>query len=160
MLNYTIMFLVIALLAGILGFWAIAGTAAFVAKILFVVFLDLSRFVDHRKTQPFVISTKPGAIVETIVRRAIAVQGKITPVAGLLNIVGPLKIECGRHLGQAERGKRNKQFDLTAHALIMNFDWCFPMIFSRHVSFHRRRFGFHGSSVRHEVVTQPTRLGT
>ncbi len=39
MLNYALLFLVIALIAGVLGFWAVAGTAAFVAKILFVVFL-------------------------------------------------------------------------------------------------------------------------
>jgi uncharacterized membrane protein YtjA (UPF0391 family) len=41
MLGYAITFLVVALIAGILGFWAIAGTAAVIAKILFVLFLVL-----------------------------------------------------------------------------------------------------------------------
>lgn len=41
MLNYAIIFLVIALLAGVLGFGVIAGTAATIAKVLFVVFLIL-----------------------------------------------------------------------------------------------------------------------
>ncbi len=41
MLTWTIMFLVIAIVAAILGFWAIAGASAFIAKILFVVFLVL-----------------------------------------------------------------------------------------------------------------------
>lgn len=39
MLHYSLIFLVIAILAGVLGFWAVAGTAAFIAKILFFVFL-------------------------------------------------------------------------------------------------------------------------
>jgi uncharacterized membrane protein YtjA (UPF0391 family) len=41
MLSYAVIFLVIALLAGVLGFGVIAGTAATIAKILFVVFLVL-----------------------------------------------------------------------------------------------------------------------
>lgn len=41
MLSYSLLFLVIALLAGALGFGVIAGTAALIAKILFVVFLVL-----------------------------------------------------------------------------------------------------------------------
>lgn len=41
MLHYAITFLVIALIAGVLGFWAIAGTAAWIAKMLFFVFLLL-----------------------------------------------------------------------------------------------------------------------
>ncbi len=41
MLNYAITFLVIAIIAGILGFGVIAGTAAMIAKVLFVVFLIL-----------------------------------------------------------------------------------------------------------------------
>jgi uncharacterized membrane protein YtjA (UPF0391 family) len=41
MLNYAIIFLIIALLAGVLGFGVIAGTAASIAKILFIVFLVL-----------------------------------------------------------------------------------------------------------------------
>lgn len=41
MLNYAITFLIIAVIAGILGFGVIAGTAAMVAKALFVIFLVL-----------------------------------------------------------------------------------------------------------------------
>ena len=39
MLNYAITFLIIALVAGLLGFFAIAGLAATIAKVLFFVFL-------------------------------------------------------------------------------------------------------------------------
>jgi uncharacterized membrane protein YtjA (UPF0391 family) len=41
MLYYAFLFLVVALISGILGFGVIAGTAASIAKILFVVFLVL-----------------------------------------------------------------------------------------------------------------------
>ena len=41
MLGYAITFLLIALVAGILGFGVIAGTTATIAKILFVIFLVL-----------------------------------------------------------------------------------------------------------------------
>jgi uncharacterized membrane protein YtjA (UPF0391 family) len=41
MLNYAVIFLLVALLAGVLGFGVIAGTAATIAKILFVLFLIL-----------------------------------------------------------------------------------------------------------------------
>ena len=41
MLSWTFMFLLVALLAGILGFGVIAGTAAEIAKICFVIFLVL-----------------------------------------------------------------------------------------------------------------------
>jgi uncharacterized membrane protein YtjA (UPF0391 family) len=41
MLWYAVIFLLVALLAGVLGFGVIAGTAATIAKILFVVFLVL-----------------------------------------------------------------------------------------------------------------------
>jgi uncharacterized membrane protein YtjA (UPF0391 family) len=44
MLNYALIFLIIAILAGVLGFGVIAGTAAMVAKICFVVFLVLFLF--------------------------------------------------------------------------------------------------------------------
>jgi uncharacterized membrane protein YtjA (UPF0391 family) len=49
MLGWTLMFLVIALVAGVLGFGAVAGAAAGIAKILFVVFivLFLASFVSH-----------------------------------------------------------------------------------------------------------------
>jgi uncharacterized membrane protein YtjA (UPF0391 family) len=41
MLNYAVTFLIIALIAGILGFGVIAGTAASIAKVLFIIFLVL-----------------------------------------------------------------------------------------------------------------------
>jgi len=41
MLRYTLLFLVIALVAGVLGFTTAAGTAIFAARILFGVFLVL-----------------------------------------------------------------------------------------------------------------------
>jgi uncharacterized membrane protein YtjA (UPF0391 family) len=41
MLSWALTFLVIALIAGVLGFGVIAGTAAEIAKILFVLFLVL-----------------------------------------------------------------------------------------------------------------------
>ncbi len=44
MLNYAIIFLIIAILAGVLGFGVVAGTAALIAKICFVVFLVLFLF--------------------------------------------------------------------------------------------------------------------
>ena len=41
MLRYALIFLIIALLAGILGFGVIAGTAALFARVLFLIFLVL-----------------------------------------------------------------------------------------------------------------------
>jgi len=41
MLHYALLFLVVALIAGVLGFGFVAGTAAYIAKVLFVVFLVL-----------------------------------------------------------------------------------------------------------------------
>lgn len=41
MLGYSITFLVIAIIAAVLGFGVIAGTAATIAKVLFFVFLVL-----------------------------------------------------------------------------------------------------------------------
>ncbi|HLP07535.1 MAG TPA: DUF1328 family protein [Opitutaceae bacterium] len=41
MLGYTIFFLILALIAGALGFGVVAGTAALIAKICFVLFLVL-----------------------------------------------------------------------------------------------------------------------
>jgi uncharacterized membrane protein YtjA (UPF0391 family) len=41
MLGWALTFLIIALIAGVLGFGVVAGTAATIAKILFVVFLVL-----------------------------------------------------------------------------------------------------------------------
>jgi uncharacterized membrane protein YtjA (UPF0391 family) len=41
MLSWAITFLIVALVAGLLGFFALAGLASSIAKILFVVFLIL-----------------------------------------------------------------------------------------------------------------------
>jgi uncharacterized membrane protein YtjA (UPF0391 family) len=41
MLNYALSFLLIGIVAGILGFGVVAGTAAYIAKVLFVIFLVL-----------------------------------------------------------------------------------------------------------------------
>jgi uncharacterized membrane protein YtjA (UPF0391 family) len=41
MLYYSVIFLIVALLAGVLGFGVIAGTAALIAKVLFIIFLVL-----------------------------------------------------------------------------------------------------------------------
>jgi len=41
MLNNAVLFLVIALIAGLLGFFAIAGVAAMIAKVCFMIFLVL-----------------------------------------------------------------------------------------------------------------------
>ncbi len=52
MLSYTIMFLLIPLVAGALGFGVIAGTAATIAKVCFIVFLLLfiATLLRGRKT--------------------------------------------------------------------------------------------------------------
>lgn len=39
MLSWSIIFLIVALIAGVLGFGVVSGTAAWIAKVLFVVFL-------------------------------------------------------------------------------------------------------------------------
>ncbi len=41
MLSYALTFLIIALIAGVLGFGVIAGTAAMIARVLFLIFLVL-----------------------------------------------------------------------------------------------------------------------
>lgn len=41
MLYYTIVFLIVAIIAGSLGFGVISGTAATIAKVLFIIFLVL-----------------------------------------------------------------------------------------------------------------------
>ncbi len=41
MLSWALSFLIIALIAGALGFFTIAGTAAMIAKVLFIIFLVL-----------------------------------------------------------------------------------------------------------------------
>jgi uncharacterized membrane protein YtjA (UPF0391 family) len=54
MLNYAILFLLIAIIAGILGFGVIAGTAALFARVLFLIFLVLfvCSLLRGRKTNP------------------------------------------------------------------------------------------------------------
>ncbi len=44
MLGYAVTFLLIAIIAGVLGFGVIAGTAATIAKVCFVLFLVLFIF--------------------------------------------------------------------------------------------------------------------
>jgi uncharacterized membrane protein YtjA (UPF0391 family) len=39
MLRWALIFLVVALVAGLLGFWALEGLAMWIAKVLFIVFL-------------------------------------------------------------------------------------------------------------------------
>jgi uncharacterized membrane protein YtjA (UPF0391 family) len=41
MLNWAITFLVVALIAGILGFTSVAGTSIYFAKVIFVIFIAL-----------------------------------------------------------------------------------------------------------------------
>ena len=41
MLHWALVFLVIALVAGALGFWGLEGTAMYIAEVLFVLFLVL-----------------------------------------------------------------------------------------------------------------------
>ena len=54
MINWAITFLIIALIAAVLGFGGIAGTAVGIAQILFFVFLILCviAFVMGRRTPP------------------------------------------------------------------------------------------------------------
>jgi uncharacterized membrane protein YtjA (UPF0391 family) len=54
MLNLAITFLVIALIAAVLGFGVLAGTAMEIAKILFLVFIVLFiiSFIAGRRTPP------------------------------------------------------------------------------------------------------------
>jgi uncharacterized membrane protein YtjA (UPF0391 family) len=41
MLSWALMFLIVALVAGVLGFGVVAGTAAWIAQVCFVLFLVL-----------------------------------------------------------------------------------------------------------------------
>jgi len=52
MLNYAIVFLLIALVAGILGFGVIAGAAATIARVLFIIFLVLFIASLFRRRSP------------------------------------------------------------------------------------------------------------
>jgi uncharacterized membrane protein YtjA (UPF0391 family) len=53
MLHYTVVFLIVALIAAVLGFGVVAGTAALIAKFCFVLFLVLFvvSLLTGRKTQ-------------------------------------------------------------------------------------------------------------
>jgi len=53
MLYWAVVFFVVAIVAGVLGFWGIAAGASWIAQILFVIFLALFLFsllreVSHR----------------------------------------------------------------------------------------------------------------
>lgn len=52
MLGLVLTFLIIAIIAGILGFGVIAGAAAWIAKVLFIVFLIafVISLIFHRRT--------------------------------------------------------------------------------------------------------------
>lgn len=54
MLSWALMFLVVAIIAGVLGFGVVAGTAAWIAKVLFLIFLIAFVFtlVTGRRTPP------------------------------------------------------------------------------------------------------------
>jgi uncharacterized membrane protein YtjA (UPF0391 family) len=41
MLRWALLFLIVALIAGAMGFWGLEGTAMWIAKVLFVIFLVL-----------------------------------------------------------------------------------------------------------------------
>jgi len=49
MLHYAVVFFVIAIIAAVLGFGVIAGTAASIAQVLFVVFLILALLSFFRR---------------------------------------------------------------------------------------------------------------
>lgn len=52
MLTWALMFFVVAIIAGALGFFAIAGTAAWIAKVLFLIFVVafLVALISNRRT--------------------------------------------------------------------------------------------------------------
>jgi uncharacterized membrane protein YtjA (UPF0391 family) len=52
MLSYTVLFLVIALIAGALGFGIIAGAAATIARVCFLLFLVLFVLSLVRRSRP------------------------------------------------------------------------------------------------------------
>ena len=49
MLQYAIVFLIVAIVAAVLGFGSLSGTAALIAKICFVVFLIVAIFSFLKK---------------------------------------------------------------------------------------------------------------
>lgn len=52
MLHYALVFLIIAIIAAVLGFGVVAGTAALIAKICFFVFLIFAILSFVRRTPP------------------------------------------------------------------------------------------------------------
>jgi len=50
MLHYALVFLVVAIIAAVLGFGVIAGTAAWIAKVCFVIFLIMALVAFLRRT--------------------------------------------------------------------------------------------------------------
>jgi len=63
MLRWTVVFLVIALVAGVFAFWKLEGTAMWIANVLFVVFLTLFvvTFIMGRKGKKSVPGPEPPA---------------------------------------------------------------------------------------------------
>jgi uncharacterized membrane protein YtjA (UPF0391 family) len=51
MLHYALVFLIVAIIAAVLGFGFIAGTAAWIAKVCFVVFLVLALITFLKKSK-------------------------------------------------------------------------------------------------------------
>lgn len=49
MLHYAVVFLVVAIVAAVLGFGVIAGTAAWIAKVCFIVFLVMALIAFLRR---------------------------------------------------------------------------------------------------------------
>ena len=54
MLYYALLFLILAIVAGVLGFGRVAGTASWIAEVLFVVFLVMFiiGLVTHVRRRP------------------------------------------------------------------------------------------------------------
>lgn len=51
MLHYALVFLVVAIVAGVLGFWLISGAAAHIAQVLFVIFLIMAVIAFFRRAR-------------------------------------------------------------------------------------------------------------
>jgi uncharacterized membrane protein YtjA (UPF0391 family) len=49
MLHYAVVFFIVAIIAAVLGFGVIAGTAALIAKVCFIVFLILALLTFFRR---------------------------------------------------------------------------------------------------------------
>jgi uncharacterized membrane protein YtjA (UPF0391 family) len=50
MLHYAVVFLIVAIIAAVLGFGVIAGTAAWIAKVCFIVFLIMALVAFLQRT--------------------------------------------------------------------------------------------------------------